>query len=346
MKRKSEIFLLVVIIALSVYLLFLAKSLVVPFITATILSIVIYPFYKKILLRTKREYLSAFLTVIILTIVVIVPLIFLIIGLVGQGVDLYNGIRTTAAEEGVSNLRSSINTFTSPLGIDLEQSSDGLIESAISNTREAIFNSAQFVSQKLAKFVIEAIFTVFFMFYLLIYGRRGYKYVEMAIPLKPKNKKLLKTETYNNIRALFLGQGLVALIQGGIGWIGFLVFGIDNALFWGFVMAILSFVPVVGAYIVWVPIALIEAIQGNYFGGIGLALWGVILISNIDNILRPFLVSSFSKIHFLVILIGVFIGVQAFDLIGLILGPLIIAIVITLAKIYYAEHVKTRSMSK
>jgi len=166
------------------------------------------------------------------------------------------------------------------------------------------------------------------MFYFFTHGKKVYAYIFHLLPFSDKNKNKLKTEIQKDVKALILGQGLIAIIEGLIMSIGFLIFGIPNVLTWGFVTIIASFVPIIGIWITWVPATLYLLINNHPFFAIGLALWGLLISSNIDSFLRPVLVQSMSKINFLVVLVGVIIGLRTFGVIGFVLGPLILAILI------------------
>jgi len=135
---------------------------------------------------------------------------------------------------------------------------------------------------------------------------------------------------------------LIALIQGALGALGFFLFGISSPLFWGLLMGILSLLPMVGTGLIWVPAALILLLNGIFqdsysliFKGIGLFLYGLLIVSSLDNILRPKLISEKVKIHSAVILLGILGGVYLFGPLGVIVGPLIFSMTLVLLKAYF-----------
>lgn len=144
----------------------------------------------------------------------------------------------------------------------------------------------------------------------------------------------LKKMTYSNI----LGQGLIGLSQGLIVAIGFLIFGIADPWFWGFVSVFVCFLPIVGAPIIFVPAAIIELSSGDTFAGIGILLWGGILVTLVDNFLRQFISKKIANTHPLITIIGVIIGVPVFGLIGLVIGPFMISYFILLFKMYEVNY--------
>ena len=131
---------------------------------------------------------------------------------------------------------------------------------------------------------------------------------------------------YSNI----LGQGLIGITQGFIVAIGFLIFGIPDPVFWGIVSIFVCFLPVVGAPIIFVPAGIIELASGNTFAGIGILIWGFVLVTLVDNFLRQFIAKKIADTHPLITIIGVIIGVPVFGLIGLVIGPFLISYFILL----------------
>ena len=117
----------------------------------------------------------------------------------------------------------------------------------------------------------------------------------------------------------------------------FLIFGIQGAFLWGFVTAILSFFPVIGPPFVWIPAAVIQFFQGDYRAGGGILIFGLIL-SNIDNLIRPYLAEKISKIHPLVSLVGIFVGVLSFGVMGIFIGPLLLALTILILRMFEEEY--------
>ncbi|MFM6953965.1 MAG: AI-2E family transporter [Sphingobacteriaceae bacterium] len=140
----------------------------------------------------------------------------------------------------------------------------------------------------------------------------------------------LRDTTYSNV----LGQGLIAVVQGSLVSIGFLIFGIPDAFFWGVVSTVLAFFPVIGAPFVFIPAALIQLAYGHTTAGWGLLLWGLIIITNIDNVIRFALAKKIANTHPIITVIGVIIGIPTFGILGLVFGPLLLSYFILTLKIY------------
>jgi predicted PurR-regulated permease PerM len=135
------------------------------------------------------------------------------------------------------------------------------------------------------------------------------------------------------IQATMYGAVVVALVQGVLGGVLFALVGIPSAVFWGAIMAFLSVLPMVGAFIVYVPAGIILIVSGSYIKGIIILFAGTVIISQIDNVLRPLLIAGRTSMHPLMLFFAVMGGIAVFGLLGVVLGPLVAAAFITLLKI-------------
>jgi predicted PurR-regulated permease PerM len=181
------------------------------------------------------------------------------------------------------------------------------------------------------------LFLLFFLLYFfVIYYDHFKKLVLTHLPFSKKNNKRIiekfKTITY----ATMIGTFVIALLQGSLLAVNFYFLDIPNALFWGFIAAILSFLPVIGPPIIWVPAALIFFLTGSVSKGIALVVVGI-LISTIDNIIRPIINDKYGSIHPLISIIGIYIGISQFGIIGLFIGPLIVAYLVLFWDLYKEE---------
>jgi predicted PurR-regulated permease PerM len=177
----------------------------------------------------------------------------------------------------------------------------------------------------------------FILYYLLINGREVEKFLNKIIPLKDENISLLGNETKNMIRANAIGIPVLAIIQGIVATIGYAIFGVQDYALWGFITGICSMIPVVGTIIIWGPlVAYFFAVENNA-SGIGLLIFALIIITNIDYVARLTLLKRITDIHPLVTIFGVIIGISLFGFWGVIFGPLLISYFIILFKIYINE---------
>lgn len=177
----------------------------------------------------------------------------------------------------------------------------------------------------------------FVLYFLLINGKEFEKKLDKFIPLKEENIELLGNETINMIRANAIGIPILAIIQGMVATIGYAIFGVKDYALWGFLTGICSMLPVVGTALIWIPITMYAFATNDTFNGIGILIYAVVLITNIDYVARLTLLKRFMDIHPLITIFGVIVGITLFGFWGVIFGPLLISYFIILVKIYNNE---------
>jgi predicted PurR-regulated permease PerM len=179
---------------------------------------------------------------------------------------------------------------------------------------------------------------LFGLYYLLL--RPGDTWVEVRpyIPFSAENTEELRQRFRNVTVSTVIGTGLVAVIQGALVGLGFWAAGLSNALFWSVVTMVFSILPVVGSGMVWGPGAIALAV-GNHWGwAIALAVWGLVIVGNVDFVVRPIIFRRWANIHPLVTLIGALAGVPYFGLLGLLIGPLALSYFFELIRMYREEY--------
>ncbi len=176
---------------------------------------------------------------------------------------------------------------------------------------------------------------MYFILYFLFVNYRGFeKGIVHYLPFDQQQSAIFGEELKNITFSNVVGQTIIAIVQGGCLAIGFWIFGVRDALFWGVICAILSFIPLLGPPLIFVPAALILLSQGQTWPGIGLLIWGFALVINIDNVLRFIINKKVGDIHPLITVVGVIIGLPLFGIMGLVYGPLLLAYFLITVKIY------------
>ena len=182
--------------------------------------------------------------------------------------------------------------------------------------------------------IVGFFFTLLSLYYLFKDGSHLFRKLKEIIPLQTRERNLLIQRFEDMIYATIYGGILIALIQGVLGGLSFWILGLPSPIFWGSAMALFSFIPIGGTALIWAPAAVILLIGGDVLKGILLLGIGILVISMVDNILKPFFISTRTRIHPLLLFFAVLGGIQAFGLIGLIAGPLIATLFLTLIEIY------------
>src|SRR6266704_2868722 len=210
----------------------------------------------------------------------------------------------------------------------------GMLSSGIEQIRRSIVGLAPDILGSIGELMVG----LFIMFFVMYYGFRdgeGFiKRIRDLLPLEPALKESLFYEVRTITQAVLYGQVMTALIQGTLGGIGLLIFGISNWLFWGAIMIIMAFLPLLGTPLIWVPAAVSQILDGETARGVGLLIYGSTIVMNIDNVLRPRLMSGRTKVHPVLILVGVLGGLKIFGFIGMLVGPLILAVLVAFIKFY------------
>ncbi len=213
-----------------------------------------------------------------------------------------------------------------------------LASQAVNYTSLFILGSIQSLSHQSIGLLI-----MYFLLYYLFTGEDSdfMRKISVAVPFNEENTATLLDEFRIIVRTTLTASGAVALFQGGILTIVFLIFNIQGAFLWGAIAAILSFLPVVGAPLVWVPAAIVQFLQGDYIAGVAILAAGL-FISVIDNFLRPIIQKKVGEIHPFLSLLGIVIGVSLFGLIGIVIGPLLLSYFVLTVQMFSREYLSGR----
>lgn len=180
---------------------------------------------------------------------------------------------------------------------------------------------------------------LFMLYYMLVHGKEMENYLQRIIPLKQSNIDMLAAETKRLVKASALGIPIISLIQGLTATIGYIIFGVNEYIIWGFLTGVFAFFPVVGTLIVWVPLVLYMYASGDTWNATGLFVYSLIITGNIDYLSRITLLKKWGHVHPVVTVLGVIVGLGLFGFIGLIFGPLLVNYIILLFRIYTNEFI-------
>jgi predicted PurR-regulated permease PerM len=196
------------------------------------------------------------------------------------------------------------------------------------------------VIQNIGKHTIGLTIMFFLLYYLFITEDAKLRKIVFDItPFSSRNTELLLREMKNITHSTVIATILIAVVQGALLALTFYFVGIQGALFWGFVTAILSIIPVVGSPLVWVPAIVFKIMEADYYAAVIILIAGLV-ISNIDNVLRALIQKKVGEIHPLESLLGIFIGIYLFGMVGLVVGPMLLASFILILKILNEEYLQ------
>lgn len=334
-KQLSFYLLVLIVLALTVKLYLVSEVFLPSIATAVVLAYLTGPIYAFLLKYIKRQSLSALAVILFLVLLILVPAFLIIMAIQPQIMILFSPETLVTAQ----NLINAIQEFAATR-LHIVLSISDVFPRLVPVIQNIITSIAPKLIFSITGFLLSAFLTFFLMYYLLINSAGVVAVLKHYFPLSTRNTDLLLDQMGSSTRSLILGHFLIALIQGTLGGIGFLIFGIPGALLWGSVMTVLSFIPLLGAFLVWFPAGVILVSTGNYFSGFGILAWGFLLVSTIDNILRPKLTSALGKIHPVTVLLGAFIGLNEWGFIGLVLGPLLITVLMLLICMFREEYIE------
>ena len=289
---------------------------------AILLAYIFHPLYKRFN-RTLSSGLSASLVLIVAGLLVIIPFIFIVNGLINQ---VYYLVEELDAIRAVLDQLNITFPFTS------EINAQTIVNQLIVSLSSFL---TPFFSNLIDYFLL--IFLLFFLlFYLLIYFEDIAVIIKKSLPFSEKSNNEIILQFKQVTDATIIGTFFIAAIQGGLLALNFYLLDIPNALFWGFVTGIFSFIPFLGAPLIWLPASLILFSKNEIGKGVALIIVGI-MISTIDNIIRPLINQRYGSIHPVKSIVGIFIGLYQFGIIGIFVGPLLVVYLFLFWKIYREE---------
>lgn len=273
-----------------------------------------------------RMILSGVSTTLVLSLIV-VPMVFIGQSLARQGVNALNKFRSTD----IADL-DLVFTFLN-VEIDLNAYSDMII-----NQLTSFFSQeAGTIIGGVVDLFVGLVIILFILYYGFKDGGEILNGVMKTLPVSDSHRERIREEANDVLYAVMYGQFAVAVVQGVLGGIAFTFFGIANPVFWGFLMGVLSFIPGLGPPVVWLPISILEFVNDDIFAGVGLFLFGAIIIGTSDNILKPMIIGDRTGIHPLLVIFGIFGGLTFFGLIGFIVGPVLVGISALIIRVFNEE---------
>ena len=339
--RFRAIFLLLLVLGIS--LLFL--DMIRPFLTAlflgAILSGLMYPAYRT--LRRwlgGREGLASFAAVVLFAILLIAPVTAFLGIVANQAVHV-----TQSAGPWIEDMQAQLRQ---PGGFDelLDRipwldSLRPYQEQLLQKLGEVAGSVGALVVDRLAGVTTATVRVVFLlllmlyaMFFFLKDGRDVLHKALYYLPLSDQDERRMLDRFVSVTRAMVKGTFLIGIVQGALAGLAFWVVGIPSAAFWGTVMAVLSIVPGIGSALVWLPAAIYLLAAGQVVAGIGLILWCGLVVGTLDNLMRPWLVGRDTRMPDLMILLGTLGGLIAFGMAGVLIGPIVAALFITVWELY------------
>jgi predicted PurR-regulated permease PerM len=208
----------------------------------------------------------------------------------------------------------------------------------LTNELQRIIQLSGHIFKNIGNFALGLLLITFSLFFFYLDGSYLFRLMSRAIPIKNEYLNALKIKFLDITRNLFFGYIIVAFLQSVVAYIIFTIFGISGALVFAVLIFFLVFIPMVGALIIWVPLGILKIAGGDLAGGIMFMVISMVLISGIDNILRPLLLKDRIKLHPLIIFFAILGGIVTFGFNGFILGPVLVILFLTVLDLFLDEH--------
>ncbi len=346
----SKTTLLLLTLAISALFLSMISQFLMAIFMAGLFSAMVSPLHRRLTVRLRgRENLASILTVFGIVILVLTPLAVVITLVVTQAISV--GQSVTPWVQSFIKEPTTLSTVLEkiPYYEAILPYRDIIVQKA----GELVGTVTTFLIDSLSSFTkvtIDAIFSsvvmLYVMFYFLSMGNVLLGKILYFLPLDDGNERKLLFRFTSVTRATIKGTLIIGVVQGAICGLAFAIAGIEGPVFWGSVMAVMSIIPAFGTAIVWLPALVILALTGDFFGVAVLAVLCGGVAGNLDNLLRPRLVGKDTEMHDLFVLFGTLGGISMFGLLGIILGPIVTALFITIWEIYgeafksYLPHVE------
>lgn len=351
----SRYFLISCVVAVSFLLLWVVSPFFDVLVYAALITVIFSPIYKFFLrIFFKREGSAAALSTVLVLLIFLIPLTLFIIFIAQEAVSAYEMIEKKALQLDLStieldhfqqypligpyleaiNQKYNLSRIFKNVNFDIV----GTVKDVIQTVSSFLVGQSANLVKGLGDSLIQFILILTTIFYFFKDGDKIKDYIKTLSPLPVKYENEIESKLKTTVYGIVVGGFGSAIIQGIIGAIGLQIVGVQYVAFWGTMMAFASLVPYIGASIIWIPICLGLVINGNVNGAVFLFIWGFILVSTVDNFVKPFMIGKEANMHplstFLVVLGGLFV----FGLKGIIFGPLILSLALTIFHIYRLEY--------
>ncbi|MEX0932566.1 MAG: AI-2E family transporter [Candidatus Pacearchaeota archaeon] len=331
LKKFGAFLILGILLVLSFIIL---KPILLAIIMGVIFAVVFSPFYDKIFEFTNSKNFSATLICMVMALIIILPIWFLTPIFIKQSFEVFLFAQQM---DFVTPLKAIFPSFFA--SEEFSEQIGSILFSFVNNLANSLVNGLSKIILNFPIIFFQLVVVFFTLFFFLRDREQLFEYLKSLSPFsKDVEGKLFKSSKEITIAVIY-GQVFVGIIQGLITGIGFFIFGVTNALFLMLLAILAGIFPVIGTTIVWLPVSIYLFLADNTFAAFGVIVFGI-FSSSIDNILRPLIVSKRTRIHPLILLVGMIGGLFFFGIIGFILGPLVLAYILIILETYRSDPKK------
>jgi len=329
---------LVLVVGLFILAAMIIKPVIISIFFGILLAYIFYPSYKWLLSKIKNENLCALIICVGLIILIILIAGLIFGSLVNQAIGIYFSLQEISlteitenilpefisSSEASLNLAGSLNTFIS-----------NMLANFLSKFTDFILN--------LPIILLQLFIVVFIFFFSLRDGKKAVEYVKSLSHLGKETQEKFFKQFKDITNSVLLGQVVIGIFQGLAAGIGYFIFGVPNALLLTFLTMLVGIIPLIGPWLVWVPVDIYLLASGRTGAAIGLLIYGLIIVSWVDVIIRPLIVARKTEINSAIVIIGMIGGLFVFGILGLIIGPLVLAYVLLVIELYRKKRLSMKN---
>ncbi len=301
---------------------------------AGILAVLFWPLYERIEKKMSNPVMATTATIFILIIILVLPLAILAQMLYGELTNLYSSLKDVHISQGqiLAKLPEQFQPWATDFLTDLGSKAGELAGGVFTGLRQAVSSAAGFF--------LSVFLMLFSLYYFLRDGEKIKNIANKFLPMSANKENLLVNKLFLAVSGVVKGSFLIALIQGTVATIGFFIFSVPNPLLWGSFTVLAALVPNVGTSLALIPAVIYLFMVDRTGSAIGMAIWAVLAVGLIDNIISPKLVGAQTKLHPVLVLFSVLGGLKLFGFLGFLLGPIIMAMFVALLEIYSEDFKK------
>ena len=346
-KRYGSKFFIIFLLCFLVLFLWLFWTYVSAIILALLTASVLYPMYLWINKLFKgREILASLFMVFFVLLILVVPVGWFVSTLSNEAFDFYSRASNAVSLKKIQKILESDSIWAQRIrkvgkmtGVEFTPKTvERLAASIGKNVGFFLYRQTSSVATNLLSFLVHFFLMMLLIYYLFRDGVRLKDYVTNLLPVPKEQLEKVVKKFQEMGRAIIVGNGFAGIVQGILGGFGFYLFGLHSPFLWGTIIAFMAFVPIIGASVVFLPAAAIILIQGKAGLAIGFLAYNVFYSSIIEYLIKPRVIGEGMQMNSVLVFIGIIGGLKLFGILGIIYGPLIITIFLTLAEIYRLEY--------
>jgi predicted PurR-regulated permease PerM len=346
-KKYGSNFFLIFLLCFLLLFLWIFWTYVSAIILALLTASVLYPMYLLInKLFKSRESLASLFMVFFVFLILIIPVGWFVSTLSNEAFDFYSRASSAVSLKKIQDSLESDSIWAQRIrkvgkmtGIEFTpETVEKLATSIGKNVGFYLYRQTSSIATNLLNFLVHFFLMMLLLYYLFRDGVRLKDYVTQLLPVPKEQFEKVVKKFQEMGRAIIVGNGFAGIVQGILGGLGFYFFGLHSPFLWGTIIAFMAFLPIIGASVVFVPAAAIILIQGKIGLGIGFLVYNVFYSSIMEYLIKPRVIGEGMQMNSVLVFIGIIGGIKLFGILGIIYGPLIITIFLTLAEIYRLEY--------